>query len=193
MHDIEPYYKWRDYYIASEDERSPFYGRSYSEFTFSNRVYNYMIHPQWDEFGSHTLYSKILYAQYDLGFAIIELIGEWNDCITNDIMYLKRNIVDRLQKEGIRKFILICENVLNFHGDEDVYYEEWWEEAMDEGGWVVMLNLLDHVEREMVETQLDNYLYLGEEFNDFSWRKWLPPLLLPKIEDMIDQREKRIT
>jgi len=32
MHEIEPYYKWRDDYIASEDEYSPFYATEYSEF-----------------------------------------------------------------------------------------------------------------------------------------------------------------
>jgi hypothetical protein len=35
MHDIEPYYNWRYLYTAETDERSPFYGREYSEFEFS--------------------------------------------------------------------------------------------------------------------------------------------------------------
>ena len=78
MHDIEPYFKWRDWYTAEEDTRSPFYGREYSEFEFTHAVYNYLIHPQWDEFGSKTLYLKILYADYDEHFAIIEMLGEWN-------------------------------------------------------------------------------------------------------------------
>src|SRR5699024_8682446 len=115
MHDIEPYYKWRDYYIASEDEKSPFYGRRYDEFYFTNAIYNYVIHPQWDDFGSSTLYSKVLYANYEKSYAVIELIGEWNDCIANDIMFLKRNLIDSMHQQGIHKFILICENVLNFH------------------------------------------------------------------------------
>ena len=41
MHSIEPFYNWRAYYIASEDKRSPFYGRNYSEFEFTNSIYNY--------------------------------------------------------------------------------------------------------------------------------------------------------
>ncbi|MEJ7675142.1 MAG: hypothetical protein WKF59_21170 [Chitinophagaceae bacterium] len=41
-----------------------FYGREYSEFDFSQTVYNYYIHPQWDEFGSSTLYIKVLMADY---------------------------------------------------------------------------------------------------------------------------------
>jgi len=47
MQDIEPYYRWRDLYIADEDELSPFYGREYSEFEYTNTIYNYYIHPQW--------------------------------------------------------------------------------------------------------------------------------------------------
>lgn len=41
MHDIEPFYNWRHLYTADEDPRSPFYGREYSEFEFSQTVYNY--------------------------------------------------------------------------------------------------------------------------------------------------------
>ena len=50
-----------------------------SEFEYSNTVYNYYIHPQWDDIGSGTLYMKELYADYENGFAILEFIGEWND------------------------------------------------------------------------------------------------------------------
>jgi hypothetical protein len=74
--------------------RSPFYEREYSEFEYTNQVYNYLLHPQWDEFGSSTLYLKILYVDYKEGFAIIEMIGEWNDAINNDIMFLKRDVVE---------------------------------------------------------------------------------------------------
>ncbi len=107
MHDIEPYYHWRDDYNAAEDHRSPFFGRTYDAFYFTQKVYNYLIHPQWDSFGSQTLYLKILYADYDHQFVIIEMIGEWNDCLHNDIMYLKREIIDPLFREGIIHFIMI--------------------------------------------------------------------------------------
>ena len=96
MQDIEPYYNWRDYYIASEDELSPFYQREYSEFEYTNAIYNYLIHPQWDDIDSPTLYIKILFVDYELNYAIIELFGEWNDCINNDIMTLKRDIIEVL-------------------------------------------------------------------------------------------------
>jgi hypothetical protein len=112
MHQIEPFFNWRHLYTAEEDPKSPFYGRTYSEFEFTQVVYNYFIHPQWDDFGSRTLYLKILFTDYDEQYAILELLGEWNDAIENDIMELKREIIDHLSKKGICKFILICENVL---------------------------------------------------------------------------------
>ncbi|MEL6923458.1 MAG: hypothetical protein AAFO94_05365, partial [Bacteroidota bacterium] len=154
MHDIEPYFKWRDKYVAAQDSRSPFYGRVYDEFKFTQKIYNYFIHPQWDFFGSPTLYMKILYVDYEQGFAMMELIGEWNDCITNDVMYLKREIVDQLQQYHIYKFILFCDNVLNFHGSDDSYYEEWYDDIKEENGWICLINVLEHVEEEMKNTQL---------------------------------------
>ncbi|MEL6945175.1 MAG: hypothetical protein AAFO82_21195, partial [Bacteroidota bacterium] len=157
MHDIEPHYHWRDEYIASEDQRSPFFGRQYSEFQYSQKVYNYYIHPQWDSFGSNTLYTKVLYADYEEGYSILELIGEWNDCIHNDVMYLKREVVDQMIEEGITKFILLCENVLNFHGSDDCYYEEWYDDVKDEGGWICIINTLDHVKIEMQDTQIQHF------------------------------------
>ena len=60
MHHIEPHYSWRHIYTAEEDSASPFYGREYSEFTFSDRVYDHLIHPQWDNIGSTTLFTPAL-------------------------------------------------------------------------------------------------------------------------------------
>ena len=90
MHTLEPYYNWRGLYCAEEDELSPFYNQEYSEFEFSNKIYDFYIHPQWDNIGSQTLFVKLLFAHYGEGYAIVELIGEWNDLLYNDIMFLKR-------------------------------------------------------------------------------------------------------
>src|SRR5436853_156285 len=111
MHDIEPFYNWRHIYVSEEDEYSPFYGRVYSEFEFTQTIYNYYIHPQWDDFGSRTLYLKVLMADYEERYMIIEMIGEWNDAIENDIMTLKRDVIDVFQANGIDKFILVMDNV----------------------------------------------------------------------------------
>ena len=94
MHAIEPHFNWRNLYVASEDYRSPFFEREYSEFEYTNKVYNFLLHPQWDDFGSETLFIKIIFADYDSGFAVIEMIGEWNDCIENDIMNLKLEVFE---------------------------------------------------------------------------------------------------
>jgi len=187
MHDIEPYYHWRDHYVAAEDKQSPFYGRQYSEFEFSQQIYNYYIHPQWDEFGSHTLYMKLLYADYEEGYAVMEFIGEWNDCLQNDIMHLKRNVVDPLIRKGVDKFVLICENVLNFHGSDDCYYEEWYEEVSDRGGWISFLNTQRHVECEMRDTQLQHFVNVGGDFNEFNWRASKPKAIVESIDGIFSK------
>ena len=192
MHDIEPYHRWRDYYIASEDELSPFFGQKSDEFYYTNKVYNYFIHPQWDDFGSDTLYMKLLFADYDDHYAIIELIGEWNDCLHNDIMYLKRDVIDPLFKQGIYKYILIGENVLNFHGSDDEYYAEWYEDVRDEQGWICILNTLDHVTDEMKATRLQYFINFGDAFSGVNWRPHLPKTVLQMVEKMLNSGIKRL-
>lgn len=186
MHDIEPHYNWRNYYVASEDERSPFYGREYSEFEFTDQIYNYLIHPQWDNMGSPTLFIKILYADYDLGFSVIELIGEWNDLLNNDIMFLKRDIIETMLGEGINKYVLVGENVLNFHYSDDCYYEEWFEEVED--GWIVGLNFREHVVEDMRVANIDYYIDFGGEFGDMNWRTYAPHQLFYKVDSIISKR-----
>ncbi|RMG78828.1 MAG: hypothetical protein D6714_17330 [Bacteroidetes bacterium] len=185
MHDLEPFYRWRDRYTAEEDELSPFFRRVYDEFYFTHKIYNYLIHPQWDFFGSETLYMKILFADYTHGFAIFEMLGEWNDCLQNDIMFLKRDVVDLMARRGIHKFIILCENVLNFHGSDELYYEEWWEDVCEEDGWVCFINLLEHVEEEMRATQIHHYVNLGGAFNDFNWRVLSPKGVFKAVEKML--------
>ena len=182
MHEIEPYYNWRHMYTAEEDEKSPFYGRKYSEFEFSNTVYNYYIHPQWDEIGSRTLYLKLLFTDYDEQYAILELIGEWNDAIENDIQTLKRNIIDPMIERGIYKFILIGENVLTFHSDTDDYYAEWAEDIRDQGGWIVGLNFPPQTLNDFRQARLLNFICFVEEEN---WRTLKPEHLFLKMDNMV--------
>ena len=186
MHTIEPYFAWRNLYIASEDYRSPFFEREYSEFEFTNRIYNFLIHPQWDDFGSPNLFIKILYADYNKGAAIIEMIGEWNDCIDNDIMTLKLDIIEGLMQEGIDKFILIGENVLNFHSSDDCYYEEWFDELED--GWIVLTNFHDHVLDEFTDAGLDNFLIYGGDIDTIDWRTYTPSQLIKLIDKKVQAR-----
>ena len=186
MHTIEPYYNWRHLYISSEDERSPQYGYENSEVHFTDRIYNFVIHPQWDYFGCETLYLKILFAHYEKHYAIIELIGEWNDVLNNDIMFLKRQIAEPLMEEGINKFILIGENVLNFHADLTDYYEEWFDEVDD--GWIVTLNFRPHVLSEISGYGIDHFTVSGGELDDMPWRKQLPQHLFNKVDSIVSRR-----
>jgi len=185
MHALEPYWRWRDLYTAETDELSPFYEREYSEFEFTNVIYNHVIHPQWDEIGSPTLYIKILFTDYEEGFSIIEMLGEWNDAIYNDIMYLKREILDVLIQHNIQRFILIGENVLNFHADSTDYYEELFDDIIDEGGWVALINFNDHVIEDMKNDNLHYYLQTNEDLQNLSWRKFNPDKLIDIVEDKL--------
>ena len=188
MQDIEPYFKWRDSYVSEEDKLSPFFGRTYSEFEYSAKIYNYYIHPQWDEFGSPTLYMKLLFINYKNKYAIIELLGEWNDCITNDIMFFKRDVIDILIKNGISKFVLMCDNVLNFHGSDDCYYEEWLDDIKDRGGWVCLVNTFDHVIQELKRTKLQYYINFGPQYNEIDWHRKTPENAFLEIQNKIERR-----
>ena len=186
MHFIEPYYSWRDIYRSEEDELSPFYEREHSEFEYTNTIYNYAIHPQWDEFGSPTLYIKILFADYNKNFAVIEMIGEWNDAVSNDIMFLKREVAEQLIENGINKFILIGENVLNFHSSDDCYYEEWFQDV-DEG-WIVAVNFHEYVLEEFRKNGIDYFLNFGGEFDNMNWRNFSPMQLYAQVQQTIMKR-----
>jgi hypothetical protein len=186
MHTIEPHYNWRHLYIASEDARSPFYGREYSEFEFTHSIYDYFIHPQWDEIGSATLYIKLLYVNYEKRYCIIELIGEWNDCLYNDIMFLKRNIADALMESGINKFILIGENIMNFHASDNDYYQEWFDDIED--GWIACINFREHVADEIMRSHIDYYLALGGALNNVIWRSNTPAQVYEKVNSLMVKR-----
>ncbi len=186
MQDLEPHFRWRDLYRSEDDHLSPFFEREYSEFEYTNQVYNYLLHPQWDNFGSPTLYIKILFADYSDGYAIIEMIGEWNDAVTNDIMFLKRDVIEVLVENGINKFMLIGENVLNFHASDDSYYEEWFQDVED--GWIVALNFQEHVLQEFRDSNIDYYLNFGGELDQMNWRRLSPMQLFTSVQHIMQRR-----
>jgi len=186
LHDIEPYSNWLQYYDSSQDEYSPFYGKEYNYDLYSENIYGYFIDPGWDFFGSETLYVKILYANYEEGYVILEFIGEWNDAINNDIMLLKRNLIECLLESGLNKFILIGENILNFHGSDESYYEEWFEEVED--GWIAATNFRDFVESEMSHYEIDQYINFGGPLQIVNWRTMTPRKLCAVVEHMMQRR-----
>lgn len=185
MHDIEPFQNWQKFYRAEKDIRSPFHGRNY-ETGYVNEVYGYYIDPLWDEFGSETLYCKILYTDYVKRASILEFIGEWNDTLHNDIMHLKRNVLDVLLRAGIQKFLLITENIFQFHGSETDYYEEWLEDV--EEGWISLINARQHITEEMKKYRLDYYLNFGGTLEIPNWRTAKPTQLVELIDALMARR-----
>lgn len=186
MHEIEPYYNWLKYYNPAEDDQSPYFGKEYNYDLYTNAIYNYYIDPAWDFMGSETLYIKILYTDYQRGYCVIEFIGEWNDAINNDIMHLKRNIIDHMNHKGINKYILMGENVLNFHGSDDCYYEEWFEDVED--GWIAAVNFRDFVMYEWQRYNIDSYINFGGSLQIENWRTMKPAYFFELVNSLITRR-----
>lgn len=186
MHQIEPHHHWLKYYNAAEDVRSPFFGKIYNFDTYTETIYGYYIDPAWDFIGSETLYVKILFNDYDEGFTVIQFIGEWNDAINNDIMQLKREIIDVLVKEGIKKFVLIGENIFNFHGSDDSYYEEWFEDV--EEGWIAAVEFPDFVQDEFRKYRIDHYINMGGTLQISNWRTFHPLAFCELVDKLIQRR-----
>jgi hypothetical protein len=186
MHTIEPHYLWRHLYTAQADPYSPFYGYENSEVYFTDKIYDHLIHPQWDNIGLETLFIKQLYADYSIGFTILEFLGEWNDVLHNDIMTLKRDVLEPMLGAGLDKFILLGEGVLNWHADASDYYEEWFEEI--EEGWIAGVNFRPHVLSELQDYKLDYYINVGGELDELEWRRLSPLKLFKKVEGLLMKR-----
>ena len=101
-------------------------------------------------------------------------------------MFLKREVIESMIGNGISKFILIGENVLNFHGSDDCYYEEWFQDVED--GWIAAINFRSHVMMEMERFNIDSYFITGGELDDFNWRIHNPIELLTRVEKIATRR-----
>jgi hypothetical protein len=186
MHQIEPYYNWLKYYNPAKDNRSPFYGKQYNFDQYSETIYGYYIDPAWDFMGSETLYIKILFTDYERKYTVIEFLGEWNDTINNDIMHLKRNVIDLMVGAGINKFILIGENILNFHGSDDAYYEEWFDDV--EEGWIAAVSFPDFIQSEFQKYKIDHYVNMGGTLQISQWRTLQPKTFFELVSGLIQRR-----
>lgn len=188
MHTIEPFSNWLKYYDSSLDDQSPFYGKEYNFDLYTETIYGYYIDPAWDSCGSETLYLKILYVDYPEGVAIIELLGEWNDAINNDIKELKRNVVEWLQNEGVSRFILIGEHILNFHGADDSYYEEWQQETAEADGWIAAVGFPAFVTNEMARFHLHAHIHMSEDLDIQNWRTLHPHRFYEQVAQRLQRR-----
>jgi hypothetical protein len=101
-------------------------------------------------------------------------------------MYLKREILELMVDEGVNKFILIGENVLNFHSSDDCYYEEWFQDVED--GWIAGVNFREHVIEEFKRNNIDYYINFGAELDDLTWRNLKPIQVFKKVEELLTKR-----
>ncbi len=180
MHEVEPHYGWLKYYTNEDDPNSPFQDVVHNELFYDRQVYQYLAHPLWDSIGSEGLLVKILAADYEKSYAIIELFGVWNDLLENDFRLLLENCLEPLLAAGIQRFVLVLENVLNIYLDSDDYYEAL-QEALEDG-WVCLLRAREHVRREITEHQLDAYFFWSDDIDALPWRKTTPVKLYQAVQ-----------
>ena len=107
------------------------------------------------------------------------------DCADGQLRYWDIDWSDEFE-------VLLCDNVLNFHGSDDSYYEEWWEDIREEGGWIAMLNTLEHVTKEMENVRLQYFVNVGNEFEDINWRKANPLQAYQEIDRMLNLKTKQL-
>ncbi|MDX1906637.1 MAG: hypothetical protein SF053_06340 [Bacteroidia bacterium] len=181
LHDIEPFYGWLDLYSHETDTLSPFHEVEHSQFYYDRSVNQIPAHPLWDEIGSESLLVKILFADYEAGYAIIELFGEWNDLYDNDFKLLAENCLTWLVDNGINQFILICENVFHAYLERDDYYEAMQEELED--GWICILRARETVQVEMDAYGIMSYFYRSPILDELAWRRMRPRQLYDLIAD----------
>lgn len=181
LRDIEPFYGWQHLYQTEKDTLSPFYEVTHSEFYYDRFVNGIPMHPQWEDFGSESLLCKIIYANYKVGFAIIELVGEWNDLFENDYKLFAENCLTYLVDNGIDKIVLICENVFHIYLQDDDYYDAMQEE-MGEEGWICLLKPREEVVEEMTQYHILDYFFWSQILDEVNWRALNPLEILKRIE-----------
>jgi hypothetical protein len=172
LHDIEPFYGWLGLYNHEIDQRSPFHEVEHNQFYFDRSINHIPAHPLWDEIGSESLLVKILFVDYQEGYAIIELFGEWNDLYDNDFKLLAENVLSYLADYGIKRFILIAENVFHAYLESEDYYQAMQEELGE--GWICVLRARKEVKEDMAEYGIDQYFYFNALVDEIHWRKLKP-------------------
>ncbi|MFN8922737.1 MAG: hypothetical protein ACK5XP_07410 [Sphingobacteriia bacterium] len=205
---IEPFDGWLYLYNHDMDEHSPFHGVEHSLFDYDRAIYTFRAHPLWDQIESESLLVKILYASYPgsylppadphtepdnippaapdgEGFAILELLGEWNDLHENDFRLLWENCLHPLAVAGISRFIFICENVFNVYPGESDYYELATEALED--GWMCLLRARPHVLEELEAYEIGRYFYYSPSLADVRWRKMKPWHVYQLVKDNLER------
>ena len=100
-------------------------------------------------------------------------------------MTLRRDITDNLYALGINKYMLIAENVLNFHSSDADYYDEWKEQIEEDGGWIVILNMPEQSQYDFKKARLTNYVTL---MNFEGWRTLKPEVVFGQVDNEVIRR-----
>ena len=107
-------------------------------------------------------------------------------------MFLKRNVIDELSAAGICKYILIGENIFNFHGSDDSYYEEWFDEVEDveehTPGWIAAVSFPDFIQEELKRYGIDRYINMGGTLQISNWRTLHPTAFCEVVDQLIQRR-----
>jgi hypothetical protein len=74
---------------------------------------------------------------------------------------------------------------LNFHSSDDCYYEEWYEDIADEGGWVTMLGLPEQSRYDFTRAGVNRYVLLTDVE---EWRTYSAMNLYAKIDNLMVRR-----
>ena len=75
---------------------------------------------------------------------------------------------------------------MNFHGSDDCYYEEWFENVED--GWIALVGFRDFVLAEMTEYNIDSYLNYGGNLQIDNWRTLKPQVFHKLVDGLIMRR-----
>ena len=75
--------------------------------------------------------------------------------------------------------------MLNFHGESEDYYDEWYNDIIDEGGWIAFVNFNAHVLEEIMSENIHYYMHSNQELQSLNWRKYSPDKLLVLVEDKL--------
>ena len=78
--------------------------------------------------------------------------------------------------------------MLNFHSSDNCYYEEWHEDVLEDGGWVVMIGLPEQSQHDFKKARINYYVEL---FDFPQWRTTLPQFLFAAVDNFILKRLNR--
>jgi len=99
---------------------------------------------------------------------------------------LKDSYLSDFQQNCCDKVELIGENILNFHGSDDSYYEEWFEDVED--GWIAAVCFPDFIQQELRKYRIDSYINMGGTLQIEIWRTLHPLQFYQLVSQLLQRR-----